>query len=409
MLKLVSKKCKTVVIDKVCIIRYILKNDKWELDAGLKLGGTKKYRKRFKTLDEAKVHAELLKVRIKNEGLGGFKLSRAEQIDAERALKVLKGRSTLQEACEFYIRYHGDDCSDINIGQLVDKFIDHKERQKLLGEKGASDRTIKDYKHRLSLLASQFHTLPIKEFRERDFDDWILKRGDIRGLTRTTKALFSFAVENKYIPENPIRKKTPLPNIGPPSLLTDEQWQSLVTNAISSQNHKNSPRGGPIDSLACVVLGLWCGIRPEAELERLDWSDINIEEGFVYIHDKWKVAIGRLVTIPECAKPLLRMCINQKGPVINPKNFRRRWHWLRKTANVLDCWDDDIMRHTFASMHYGYFGDKQKIYNELGHCNQSMLRHYVNHGAKMKKRAKEFFAFTAPLPDQIKNSLKLSA
>ena len=207
--KLESKKCKTVVIDKVCIIRYILKNDKWELDAGLKLGGTKKYRKRFKTLDEAKVHAELLKVRIKNEGLGGFKLSRAEQIDAERALKVLKGRSTLQEACEFYIRYHGEDCSDINIGQLVDKFIDHKERQKLLGEKGASDRTINDYKHRLGLLANQFHTLPIKEFRERDFDDWILKRGDIRGLTRTTKALFSFAVENKYIPENPIRKKTP--------------------------------------------------------------------------------------------------------------------------------------------------------------------------------------------------------
>ena len=62
----------------------------------------------------------------------------------------------------------------------------------------------------------------------------------------------------------------------------------------------------------------------------------------------------------------------------------------------MDVWDSDIMRHTFASMHYGFYRDKQKVINELGHCNQSMLRHYVNHGAKMQKRAREFFSFQAP-------------
>ena len=51
------------------------------------------------------------------------------------------------------------------------------------------------------------------------------------------------------------------------------------------------------------------------------------------------------------------------------------------------------MRHTFASMHYAYYGDKKQVVNELGHCNESMLRYYINHGAKMKKRAKGFFAF----------------
>ena len=65
----------------------------------------------------------------------------------------------------------------------------------------------------------------------------------------------------------------------------------------------------------------------------------------------------------------------------------------------MTAWDSDIMHNTFASMHYGLNGDKQKIINDLDHCNDSMLRHYINHGAKMKSRAKEFFAFTAPLPN----------
>ena len=114
--------------------------------------------------------------------------------------------------------------------------------------------------------------------------------------------------------------------------------------------------------------------------------------GLVSVHDDWKVAIGRHVTIPKCAKPLLRLCITQKGSVVNQTNFRRRLEWLRRSAEVFDNWDNDIMRHTFATIHYGFYGDKQKIINELGHCNSSMLRHYVNHGAKMKKRAKEFFS-----------------
>ena len=32
-----------------------------------------------------------------------------------------------------------------------------------------------------------------------------------------------------------------------------------------------------------------------------------------------------------------------------------------------------------------------------------VLRHYVNHGAKMKKRAKEFFSFQAPSSSSEKN------
>ena len=390
-------------------VRYLVSRDKYEVDAGYRLGGTKKYRRWFKTEAEARGHAETLKIRLKNEGLSGFKLSREDQIDAEKALKVLNGRALLEQAAKFYIRYLGKSGSNLNVCQLVEEFLDHKYKQQLLGEKGASERTINDYKHRLGLLTNQFGRLKINEFKEETFLDWILSRGDARGLTRTTKALFSFAVSKDYLPENPLKRKTPVPKIGKPSVLEDNHWRSLVLTALETQDQKNSNRGEPIDLLACVTLGLWCGLRPEAELKRLDWSDIDIEEGFVNIHDDWKVKIGRLVTIPDCAKELLKQCTRQKGKVINPKNFRRRWDWLRQTADVMSAWDSDIMRHTFASMHYGNFGDKQKVINELGHCNDSMLRHYVSHGAKMKKRANEFFSFTASQPNSESELTELTA
>jgi integrase len=395
-----SKKTrKPIEIEGVCLIRYVPNFDRWELDAGLKFGGKSKYRKQFKSLNEAKVHAEQLKARLKNEGLGGFKLSRSQQVDAEKALKILDSKATLVEACKYFMSYNSLPDSKRTISSLVIEFLNYKEKQKMLGEKGASDRTIKDYKHRLGLLSEQFGSISINEFDEGTFLDWIILRGDARGLTRTTKALFSYAVNENYIPEHPIKRRTPVPKIGKPSVLEDSHWRSLILTALETQNHRNSKRGEPIDLLACVILGLWCGLRPEAELKRLDWSDVNIDEGFVNIHDDWKVKIGRHVTIPECAKNLLHKCTRKKGAIINPRNFRKRWDWLRQTADVMNSWDSDIMRHTFASMHYGLNGDKQKIINELGHCNDSMLRHYINHGAKMKSRANEFFSFTAPLPN----------
>ena len=43
--KLMNKKHDSIVFEGVCTIRHIAKNDKWEVDAGLKLGGLKSIEK----------------------------------------------------------------------------------------------------------------------------------------------------------------------------------------------------------------------------------------------------------------------------------------------------------------------------------------------------------------------------
>ena len=55
-----------------------------------------------------------------------------------------------------------------------------------------------------------------------DYLDWLRDRGDIQGLMRTSKALFSYAfADQDYIPDNPLKAKIPKAKIDKPTVLHD--------------------------------------------------------------------------------------------------------------------------------------------------------------------------------------------
>lgn len=397
-----NKRSKVVSIEGVCVIRHKKQFGKWELDAGLKLGGTKKYRKRFDSLEEAKVHAEQIKAKLKNQGVGGFKLTREQLVDAEKALALLIDTkfSSLAEAIQFVQRFASDKQSDITVKELVDQFMQRKEEEAAQNLRGTSKATLAEYKYRHGLLSDSFGDILVREFTEDTFKPLFASKGFSPQLLSKTKTLFNYAVKEGLIPENPIKIDPPKKKASQPKIFNDEEWRRLVLHAHHRESHRFS-KGEPIELLAYVTLGLWCGLRPTAEIQRLQWEDIHLDEDnpSVYIHPDWKVKHGRWVDIPPCAVSLLRTCKKPKGHVVKPKNLRRRLDWLKDDANVKDSWSPDIMRHTFASMHYGFHGDKNAIANQLGHVSQGVLDHYINTGKKIKSRAKEFFSFTAPLPN----------
>ena len=108
------------------MIRYHSKFKRYEVDAGLKLGGNKRYRKQFKSKKDALMHALELKKRLDLEGQNGFRLSREQQIDAEIAFGVLNGRTSIKNACEYYMKFHGNEHSDLIVSKLVQEFMDHR-------------------------------------------------------------------------------------------------------------------------------------------------------------------------------------------------------------------------------------------------------------------------------------------
>ena len=407
--KLVNKKRNRVVIEGVCTIRHIAPNDKWEVDAGLKLGGSKKHRKRFKSKEEALAYADLLKTKLHNQGTNAFKLTTAQQVDAEQALKALKETkfTTLLQAVKFTKKFAGKNLSDITITELVNEFREMKESERTRNLRGASDATIHEYKYRHGLLADNFGDILVREFTEDNFKPFFASKNYSPNLLSKTKTLFNYAVKKGYIPDNPIKLDPPKKKVTNPTVFTDQDWRQLVLTALHTHEYEFS-KGYKVELLPYVTLGIWCGLRPTAEIQRLDWRDIHLDDDkpAVYIHPDWKVKHSRWVDIPECAVDLLRKFQQKSGAIVNPKNLRRRLDYLKEEAGVADTWSPDIMRHTFASMHYGLHGDKNGIANQLGHVSQGVLDHYINNGKRMRERASEFFSFITPLHYQIGKGAK---
>jgi hypothetical protein len=80
------------------------------------------------------------------------------------------------------------------------------------------------------------------------------------------------------------------------------------------------------------------------------------------------------------------------GGDLPPKNLRRRFEAVRKAAGLLETWQQDCMRHTFASYSLASHG-AEKTVSALGHGDYDMLfQHYralVN-----QEQARKFWELT---------------
>lgn len=129
---------------------------------------------------------------------------------------------------------------------------------------------------------------------------------------------------------------------------------------------------------APLVLMLWCGIRP-GEMRRLRWSDVDSKEGVVYIEPRAsKTGGARAVELRGAARALLPPAGVAPDALIAPPNWNRRWQRLRKRAG-LHVWQQDKLRHTFASMHLRHYRNLLLLQAEMGHRDSTLLRtRYLN-------------------------------
>lgn len=120
-------------------------------------------------------------------------------------------------------------------------------------------------------------------------------------------------------------------------------------------------------------LMLWAGIRP-AEVCRLRWSDIDWEENVITLRPQHsKTGGARHVTLqPVLARWLQESGMTREGKIC-PPNWERRWKRLRTIAGVLP-WQQDVLRHTFASYHAKFWRNFPLLQTEMGHRSAELLR-----------------------------------
>lgn len=255
----------------------------------------------------------------------------------------------------------------------------------------ASYREYKSVLGRMLKLSPEMRTRSVRCLRTRDCLE-LMTRACTSAHTldkarRLLHCFFNYALQCNWCRENPVRRLKIFrkdENMVSPLKLSEV---ARLLEAVAQPVHRACA--------AAVGLMLWAGVRP-AEVCRLCWNDVDFEENTVRIIPRTsKTGGARLINVaPILRRWLLRFRGDSAGDaLIAPRNWCSRWRAVRATAGLID-WQNDALRHTFASYHLRYFQNLSLLQMEMGHGNARLLfSRYLNMHGLSKKNAAAFWGF----------------
>ena len=139
------------------------------------------------------------------------------------------------------------------------------------------------------------------------------------------------------------------------------------------------------------------GIRA-AEIERLEWSEIMWDRGYIEIKAaKAKTKARRLVPILPNLRAWLEPMKKEQGRVCFLRNLHLRLTYFGEKSGV--GWKQNALRHSFASYRLAEIQDAAKVALEMGNTPDKLFRHYRE--LVTPEAAKEWFAIIPPSPSQL--------
>jgi integrase len=318
-------------------------------------------RKTYKDHDEAKTAADQAQIADKNSGKNAFAIPDRLRTDALAAAKELEplGVSIL-EAAKFYADHLRRVRTSEKVSVVVDELLAAKRHDNL------RPRYLSDLKARLARFSHAFGERSIASLTSGELDKWLRSLGVQPGTRNSIRlrlgVLFSYAVEQGWCQDNPVRKVKKVKASSTPGILTPEEFARVLEAAT------------PV-TLPYWLLGGFAGLR-RAEVERLEWKDVHFERGLIEVPAlKAKTASRRFVKIQPNLTAWLLPSIGGTGRVC-PQNLRKLLEADRARAG-LKKWPSNALRHSFASYHLAKFENAAQLALELGHTNQEItFRHY---------------------------------
>jgi integrase len=200
------------------------------------------------------------------------------------------GKSTLREAVEFFLRHHRADMPRLPLSEISEQFARSREQS------GLSPHYVFLCRKFTKKLAEAFPGLCLSDLTTAALDKWL---GDLK-LGATTKndmrrvlgTCGNWAERHGHL----LKGSSPFPGMvrykedkAPVSIFTPEQIASLLKKVDATLR-------------PFVALGAFAGLRT-AELQRMDWGDIDLDRGFITVAaSKAKTRRRRLVPISENLK-----------------------------------------------------------------------------------------------------------
>ncbi|HZL78666.1 MAG TPA: site-specific integrase, partial [Candidatus Limnocylindrales bacterium] len=264
------------------------------------------------------------------------------------------------EACRFF-RARNKRTTRKAVADVVAELLSIKE------SRGASKRYMEDLRSRLNRFADAFKkdacavtTADIQSW----FDEKKLGAQNFMGFRRTIHLFFKFAIARGYAVDNPAAavEKVKVKH-GATQIFTPKEIEKLLT-AVSPE------------FMPCIAIGAFAGLR-SAEIERLEWSDVDLESGHIIVGvDKAKTASRRVVPIHDNLAAWLTQCANKQGKIWKDghEEFYEAQQVTATAAGVK--WKANALRHSYASYRFAITADAGRVSGECGNSASVIHKHY---------------------------------
>ncbi len=292
-------------------------------------------------------------------------------------LKSVADLSNVQAAVKFYKERHKQ-VTKKPVPEVVAELL------KIKGSRGASVRYAKDLRLRLARFAGDCNK-DCCNVTTADAQAWLdalsLSPQSYRNYRTVLHTLFEFAAARGYASDNPVEavEKLKVRN-GDVEIFTPVEIARLLAAA-----QEKLPA-----FLPCLAIGAFAGLR-SAELERLEWSDIDLTARHIVVAaSKSKTASRRIVPVADNLAEWLRPYSGRQGEVwlgSSDRFYRAEEATAAATAVEADeangvkaqkpvGWKANALRHSYASYRFAQTGDAGRVAGELGNSAAVVHRHY---------------------------------
>jgi len=350
----------------------------------------------FADLVKARTEAELVATRICAGELDVLELRSDDRLSYSRAIKLLAPTSTplevavmqfveaanilrgasLVEAAKFYHKHHRQVVRVRSVAQVVVELLEARQSE------GCTQAHLAGLRTHLERFAGAFNspigmvlgpeiqeylqglkTMPPKGRKPKEFVARALSSKSKNNVRKSVQNLFHFARSSGYLPKGPTEvdevRGFKMPT-GVIEIFTPGEVSKLLLHAKVL--------------LPFIAIGAFAGLR-HAEILRLDWREVDLEDGHIEVKaKKSKTGNRRLVPLPDNLKAWLQPHHRGEGKVIRHADVN---HLIRGVANRSGVpWKHNGLRHSFISYRVAEVQNVAQVALEAGNSPQIIFANY---------------------------------
>jgi integrase len=215
-----------------------------------------------------------------------------------------------------------------------------------------------------------------------------------RDLTlRHWRSVFRYGIKREYVRTNPVERLDFAGTLPHEVEIYDVlEIEALLNDALNSD----------LALLPFYALGCFCGIRPEGELEALEWRYVHIKAQKPHVSipaTVSKVRKFREVDLPSNAVAWLKEYQSRggsmEGKIVPWAHEVLRNHRQASAERVGVTWIQDGMRHSFARDWLPIHHDLDRLLHQMGHADKATFsKHY--HSGIPRSESKKFWEIRPP-------------